>query len=141
MRSNGRPSHHVLGNARIPGHDLHTGPVEVETREILTHADKAGFIAVERDQFDVGELQEMRRLAAGRGACVEHALSRRRREERRRDLRAQILNGKCAGLESGQGAHVHRGFDDDARFSRRAAHSRPLRRTARGAPRAMRRGD
>ena len=49
-------------------------------------------VAVERDELDVRELEQVRGLAAGRGAGVEHALAAAKPQQRRRELRARVLH-------------------------------------------------
>ena len=88
IASNGRPSHQRAGvaasAARVCG-------AQAEAGERLVDARQARRVAVEREQVEVGELEQVRGLAAGRGAGVEHA-----RAGRERPGRASSGAARCA---------------------------------------------
>ena len=84
MRSYGVavPPRRRLG--RVAAHDARREP---EPRQIGAHPLEPRRVAVERGQLDVGELQQVRGLAAGRRAGIEHAHAVGEIEQRRRELR------------------------------------------------------
>ena len=59
-------------------------------------------VDIERKQIDIGQFQQMRRLAAGRGTRVEHAQAIGRRQQLGRTLRAGVLHRDVALGESRQ---------------------------------------
>jgi len=74
---------------------------------------------VERDhRAAADQRREMRRLAAGRGARVEHARPRRRRDERRDELRGLALECEASRAPCGRGAQPRGAAPDDERVRR-----------------------
>ena len=66
----------MAGISGVAGDHLHPVGGELEAHQVLAHARQARFVAVDRDEFDVRELRDMRGLSAWGGARIEHALSR-----------------------------------------------------------------
>ena len=86
-----------------------------QPRQILPHSREAAGIGVERDDLDIGEFGEMRRLAARCGAGVEHAHAFFGPKERTRELGACVLHGECAFRKARQLGDRARRRNDDAR--------------------------
>jgi hypothetical protein len=103
-----------LRRAGVAGNDPHSASIEAKALEVFVDARQPVRVAIERDEVDVGKFEKMRRLAARCRARIEHALAGDRREQRRSELRAQVLDREDACIEARQGAHVHRRVDDDA---------------------------
>jgi hypothetical protein len=101
------------GCTGIGGDDLDALRAEREARQILSHARNARCIAVERGERGIGELGDMRRLAARRGARVEHAHAVGEAKQRRRELCAQVLHRKRPLGIAGQLRDRPRRIDDD----------------------------
>src|SRR5947209_11455943 len=88
--------------------------------EILTHASDTAVAFIDRNEFDIRDLHEMRALAAGRGARVEHTQAGPDLEQWRRQLCAGILHGEHSLLEPGELRHRLGCLDEDAARTHRA---------------------
>src|SRR5581483_9009928 len=71
-------------------------------REVRGDARGSALVEIQRCQRDVGEFQEMRALAAGGGASVQHALAGVQVEQVGRALRAKVLHRNLTRVESRQ---------------------------------------
>jgi hypothetical protein len=87
---------------------------KLQAREVVADAGQPRLVRVERNEVDVDKLGQVRRLAAGRRAGVEHALSRFGLQQRRRKLGAEILHRERSLDVSGQSLHGPRPRDDEA---------------------------
>src|SRR5262250_1125048 len=87
---------------------------ETESREILPDASEPLPVDVDRGEIELGELAEMRCLAARSRARVEDAHPVTRLEQWRRELRARVLHRKPPFGESGQVAYWAGPLDDHA---------------------------
>ena len=74
----------------------------MQAPEVVRDARHPSGVAVDREEIEIGELGEVRRLAAGRRAGVEHAHPVTDVEQRRRQLRAGILHRDIAVAEARQ---------------------------------------
>ena len=109
---------------------------QVEPREILRDALEPRGIDIERHEIERGELGQVRGLAAGRGAHVEHAHAIFDAQQRRGELRAGILDHEQAfGVTRQAGDDAGLGKDDPCLADR--ARGDALRARA---PRRKRRG-
>ncbi len=82
--------------------------------KIVAHAFEPRRVDVERDQIERRKLRQMRRLAARRGARVEHAHAVTRVQQRRGELRAGVLHRKPAVRIARQLVDRARSRDDHA---------------------------
>ena len=90
--------------------------LQVQARQRVVHAREALRIAVEGEHVQVGELQEVRGLAAGGGAGVQHARARRQAGAHQQvagALGGGVLHRDGAVGEAGQAVDRHRGGEHD----------------------------
>ncbi len=130
----------VGGRARVAGHHRHVGRGELQAREVLPHPVEPCRLRVQRDDLDVGKLEQVGGLAARGGAGVEHPHPRARLQQRRGELRAQVLHGEPALAIARKLGDRSRRVDDDAGLARGHRADRHRRagceeRLARGRPR------
>ena len=103
MRSNGRPSHHVVGSAASPAR---TSAARPRRARFSRDARQARGVAIERDEIDIGAFEHMRGLAARRGARIEHALAVGEIEQIGDALRGAVLHREQAFGITRQARHV-----------------------------------
>ncbi len=103
-----------------------------EPLQRLAQRGGASRVALDRDDGAVGadQLREVARLAAGRGAEVEHAHARLRRQQPRRRLRRARLRDQLAGGEAGVAAQVEGAVGDQALWQGDAVERRGTRHRA-----------
>ena len=139
MRSNGRPSHHVGGRAGVAGDDPSRRASASCRRARLsrTRSSRAAS-AVERDDA------RRRRARAGAPSCRRAPRRRRARacprrgpQQRRRELRAEILHRERALAVAGQLGDRPRRLDDHAGLARGLA---PIDAAAQAATKRLARG-
>ena len=96
MRSNGRPSHQLAGLAASPSRtSISALPCGNRARFSRTRASRARSTSSATISY-IGKLCQMRRLAARRGARVEHAHAFLRTKQGGRELRAGVLHRERA---------------------------------------------
>ncbi len=117
-RTRGRPTTRPASPAS-PCDEADTAVGKLQAHEILVDAREPRRIDVERQQVDVRAFEDMRRLAAGCGARVEHAHAVVNVEQRRRELRRQVLHGERTLGKARQLGHRPRRGDDHAGRTRR----------------------
>ncbi len=96
---------------------------QAEPLQVFAQTRQPPRVAVERGQFDIGRFQDMRALAAGRGAGIEHALAVMQVEQAHGLLRGAVLHRKQALAVTGQTGHVAARLEDQrvGRIIRHAA--------------------
>ena len=131
IRSNARPSHQREGSAASPSRTSTTAPPCGKRATFSRTRARRRAVGVERDDLDVGELGQMRGLAARRRAGIEHAHAVRGTKQRRGELRARVLHRERAFRESRK--LRHRARRQRRRFRRRRPRSQstPASREAR----------
>ena len=137
IASKGTPSHHVSGAAASAASNVRVR-ADAQARMRFVHAAQALRIDVEREQLQRRiAFEQVRGLAAGRRARIEHARTLRRRQRIGDALRAAVLHRDQAFGETRQFAH--RQPASRARGHRRETRASSLRcrrpAIARGTPR------
>ncbi len=127
MRSNGRPFHQASGCDASPARTSARRP---RRSRFSRNARQALRIAIEREQVDLGALENMRAFAAGRGAGVEDALAIvQDRAGRRRELRGAVLHREQSFAHNPADAVTSRALGQHDRIGKRVGR---LRRDAGG---------
>ncbi len=127
------PRRRVAGVAQD---DAHARRIQAQAGEIFADARETRLVTVERNELDVGELDDVRGLAAGRGARVERTLVRREAQQCCRELRAEVLHREGAVGIARELGDRPRGLDDDPGCARRGCGNARNRKMPRAAPRA-----
>jgi hypothetical protein len=96
-----------VGGAGVAGDDLHAGRGELEALQVLAHAREAGFVTVERDELDVGELEQMCGLAARARRRRRARAARQRRSSGAASCAPGSWTANATAIESGNARRVH----------------------------------
>ncbi len=103
----------------VAGDHVHLPSAKVQPLEVLAHSRQAFGVGVERDELDIGKLQDVRGLAAGRGARIEDPLPWQNLQQRRRELGPEVLHRKGALVETRHRAYGPGRLHDDPVLPRR----------------------
>ena len=95
----------VFGPTGVANHDVR---LQTQALQVLRNAFAAPGVNIQRSDLAVGQLQQVRGLAAGRGAGVEHPHAVGWREQPGGPLRPGVLDGHEPFGETGEAPHGHR---------------------------------